>query len=73
MQGSCPSLHTVDAQFCHVLGDEALGSMAACMPALQRLLLPYCISIRCSGLAALAAMKGLHTLDLSFSNLRVRP
>ena len=71
VQGSCPRLHTVDAQFCHVLGNQALDSMAACMPALQSLLLPYCTAIACTGLAALAAMQGLHTLDLSFSNLKV--
>ena len=71
VQGSCPRLHMVDAQFCHVLGNQALDSMAACMPTLQSLLLPYCTAIACTGLAALAAMQGLHTLDLSFSKLKV--
>ena len=71
VQGACPTLHTVDAQFCHVLGSEAVCSMAACMPALCSLLLPYCTAVGTQGLAALAAMQHLHTLDLSFTNLKV--
>ena len=71
VQGSCPQLRTVDAQFCHSLSDRALQQLCACAPGLASLLLPYCTSMTCAALSALGGASRLQTLDLSFTGLQV--
>ena len=71
IQGTCPALRTLDAQFCHSLGQPALQHLAACAPGLTSLLLPYCSAVSCAALGALGGLAQLHTLDLSFTALQV--
>ncbi|KXZ52774.1 hypothetical protein GPECTOR_8g163 [Gonium pectorale] len=66
---ACPALTDLDATFCGELRDAALASALSGRPPLQRLLLSVCASLGPGLPPALASLRGLRHLDLSYTSV----
>ena len=68
----CPRLESLDATFCYRLGNHALAWIPRCRPPLQRLFLGLCTQINAQALHVLSSLGSLRSLDLSYTEIKVR-